>query len=547
MAMHRRDFLKRTAAMGGLGMLGTLGELSSVRSALAATPAFSDYKAMVCIFLYGGNDAFNMLIPYAGATGKGYADYASVRGDLAVDDRDLDLSTVASGGRDLNRGALGPGSANPYNLDLGQRSAYTRGLYPLTSKGIGLAVNGLMPELAQLIMDDRLSIVANTGTLVEPVSRGDIVAATAELPEFLFSHSNQQTELQTGQADKLGQTGWAGRIADAWQGINGGNPLGLNISYHGGNIMMVGRNDSPLVLNTGAPPYIGYLRTGTSSGHDDRRALYKALAGAQGSTGRLDFNSANTPETADYFKNLYNRLLLKSLSTFDYLNDSWGAGQIDLITPDSYGQALFSIPDHEQLGFSRNINGGLIKQLESVTRMIHMGASGLLGPNYNRQIFLVKFGGFDTHSSQAENHPLLLRELSLALWKFHKAMEELGYAKQVTTFTMSDFGRSLTRNDDGTDHAWGSSQLVMGGIGDRSTGSLDGGKLFGALPDLRLGGEDDHGEMGRFIPSTAQDQVNATIARWFGVDDTLMRSLFPNLVNFQQGTDFESAYTGLFI
>ncbi|MCU7932882.1 MAG: DUF1501 domain-containing protein [Candidatus Thiodiazotropha sp. (ex Codakia rugifera)] len=152
-----------------------------------------------------------------------------------------------------------------------------------------------------------------------------------------------------------------------------------------------------------------------------------------------------------------------------------------------------------------------------------------------------------THSNQAITHPLLLRELSLGLWEFQKSMEELGYAKQVTTFTLSDFGRTLSQNGDGTDHAWGSHQLVMGGLGDGSAASLDGGKLFGTLPHLHLGGDDDFSDKGRIIPTMAQDQVNASIARWFGVDDDLMQSLFPNLVYFQTNGNFESAYVDLFV
>ncbi|MES9945660.1 MAG: DUF1501 domain-containing protein [Candidatus Thiodiazotropha sp.] len=545
--MKRRDFLKRTTAMGGLSLLGPLGQLAYTRPCQAAAPAFSDYKALVCVFLYGGNDPFNMLIPYASAPGRGYTDYASVRGSLAVADTDLGLSSVTSGNTNLNQGSLGPGSANPYNLNQHHSSAYTRGLYPLTAKGIDLAVNGIMPELAQLIHDDRVSIVANTGTLVEPVSRADIHAGSAELPKFLFAHDHQQRELQTGRADDLGNIGWAGRIADAWNDINNSNPIGLNLSYLNSALMLVGRNSSPLVLKTDSPPSIGHLRTGVSNSRDDRRGVFNALSGVQSNTGRLDFTAANTPTTNDYFKDLYNRLLRKSVSTFDYLESSWQATQIDFASTDSYGQALFSIPTNEQLGFSSNIKGTLIEQLESVTKMIHMGASGVLGPGYNRQIFLVRMDGFDTHASQAQNHPLLLRELSIGLWKFQKALEELGYAQQVTTFSMSDFGRTLTNNGDGTDHAWASNQLVMGGVGNHAAGSLDGGKLFGTLPDLRLGGVDDYADKGRYIPTTAQDQVNAAIARWFGVDDSLMRSLFPNLVNFQTGADFDSAYADLFV
>jgi uncharacterized protein (DUF1501 family) len=547
MVMHRRDFLKRATALGGLGLLGPLGQLSYPKSCQAAAPNFSDYKALVCIFLYGGNDALNMLIPYGSTPGRGYSDYATVRGNLAVADNDLGLSSVTSNNTNLNQGNLGTGSANPYNVNQNHTTAYKRGLYPLTGKGIDLAVNGVMPELAQLIVDDRVSLIANCGTLVEPTSRADITAGIAKRPKFLFAHNHQQQELQTGRADDLYYTGWAGRIADAWSGINNANPLGLNLAYFNVDHMVVGRNSSPLVMKADNPPNVDHLRSGVNNDRDDRRALFYALAGVEGNTGRLNFNGLNTPTTGDYFKDHYNHLLRKSLSTFENLDATWQTTQLDFSTTDSYGQDLFSIPTNAQLGFSSNIGGQLIRQLESVTKMIHMGSSGLLGPGYNRQIFLVQMNGFDNHASQAQVHPRLLRELSLGLWKFQQAMEELGYAQQVTTFTMSDFGRTLTRNEDGTDHAWASNQLVMGGVGDHSTGSLDGGKLFGTPPDLQLGGPDDYSEKGRYIPTTAQDQVNAAIARWFGVDDSLMRTLFPNLVNFQSGSDYDSAFTKLFV
>jgi uncharacterized protein (DUF1501 family) len=547
MVMHRRDFLKRATALGGLGLLGPLGQLSYPRSCQAAAPDFSDYKALVCIFLYGGNDSFNMLVPYGSAAGRRYSDYAAVRGNLAVADNNLALSSVTSGNTNLNRGSLGTGSANPYNVNQSHSSAYTRGLYPLTGKGIDLAVNGLMPELAQLIVDNRVSIIANCGTLVEPVSNASITAGGVKLPKFLFAHNHQQQELQTGRADDLDYIGWAGRIADAWNGINNSNPLGLNLAYFSKDYMMIGQNSSPVVLKADAPPNVDHLRLGVNDHRDDRRALFNALAGIEGNSGRLDFNRHNTPTTGDYFKDHYNRLLLKSVSTFENLDSSWQTVHLTFSTTDPYGEDLFSIPSRDQLGFSSNIKGRLIGQLESVTKMIHMGASGLLGPGYNRQIFLVQMNGFDNHASQAQDHPLLLRELSLGLWKFQQAMEELGYAQQVTTFTMSDFGRTLTNNGDGTDHAWASNQLVMGGTGDHSAGNLDGGKLFGTLPDLQLGGTDDYGEKGRYIPTIAQEQVNAAVARWFGVNDSLMRRLFPNLVNFQSGSEYDSAYMDLFV
>jgi uncharacterized protein (DUF1501 family) len=546
MAMQRRDFVKALAGLGGINTLGAAGSLFLPAHAVAAAPDFGDYKALVCIFLYGGNDTFNMLVPAGTDAHKGYDPYAEIRGQLAVTNENLGLNQIASNGGDLNQGRLGDGSGNPYNVNLNQRSAYTRGIYSLSSKGIDLGVNAVMPELAQLIIDDRVSILANSGTLVRPVTRAEIKAGNAELPLYLFAHNHQQRALQTGQADNLGSIGWAGKIADHWINSNQDNPLGLNISYAGMNNMLTGIRTSPLVLKAGQPPDIKHLREGDGNVSEDRRALFKALAGIEGSTTRLEFGANRTASTSDPFKALYNHMLIRSLSSFDQLTQNWNAIETNYSTPGPYGEALFEIPTAQQLGFSSSLDGQLIAQLEAVAKMIHITASGNLGADYNRQIFFVRSGGYDTHANQASHHPLRLRELSLALWKFQKAMEELGHADKVTSFTMSDFGRTLTSNGDGTDHAWGAHQLVMGGYGTGTAGLLDGGKLIGKLPSLQLEGDDSISDKGRFIPSLSQDQVNAALTNWFGVDQEFMPSLFPNLTHFQTTDNIESAYAPLF-
>ena len=172
--------------------------------------------------------------------------------------------------------------------------------------------------------------------------------------------------------------------------------------------------------------------------------------------------------------------------------------------------------------------------MQSVAKMIDIGAKNAFttGKQHNRQIFMVKLGGFDTHADQIPKHPLLLRELSLAIGKFQTALEELGHANKVTTFTMSDFSRTVSNNGDGTDHGWGAHHLVIGGAGSDNGGHLRGGQMIGSLPDMTLDGADDYSAKGRIIPTLAQDQLNATLCRWFGVDDVLMPKVFPNLANF---------------
>ncbi|MCG7990335.1 MAG: DUF1501 domain-containing protein [Candidatus Thiodiazotropha lotti] len=543
MAMHRREFLKSLAS---LGCIGSVGSLAIPRQATAAAPDFNDYKALVCIFLYGGNDAFNMLIPTSTDANKGYEPYADARGNLAVNNTDLGIAQVTTNSGNLNQGVLGAGQQNPYNQNLNQSTAYTRGIYPLSGKGIDLGVNGVMPELAQLIIDNRTSILANSGTLVRPVTRDEIIDNSAELPVYLFAHNHQQRILQTGQANNLNDIGWAGKIADQWHNINQNSPLGLNISYAGNDRMLIGNSSSPLVLNPGNVPKIHHL-SGDSNTNTDRRALFNALAGIEGSTTRLDFGADRTDSVSDPFRTLYNNKEINAVATFDQLKQSWDSLDINYATTGSYGEALFDIPTAQQIGFSQSIRGNLIRQLEAVAKMIHLGASGNLGAEFNRQIFFVELGGFDTHATQASQHPLLLRELSLGLWKFQKAMEELGYADSVTSFTMSDFGRTLSFNGDGTDHAWGSHQLVMGGYGSGESGTLRGGAMIGDLPEMLLSGNDDYSNKGRMIPTLSQDQVNAPLTQWFGVDQSQIPTLFPNIRNFQTGGGIETAFAPIFV
>lgn len=539
---QRRDFLKQLLAGSATGALGSIGQLALMREATAAVPAFGDYKAMVCVFMYGGNDSFNMLIPTGADSKTGYSAYAASRGDLSVANNPLNLA----------EGSLGIGSANPYYSNGASDEAYLKGLYPLArSNGFELGVNGVMPELARLIQSNKASVLANIGNLVQPVTKSQVIDETANLPLFLFAHNHQQRALQTGQGDNLDDIGWAGKIADNWSGVNSGSPLGLNISYAGNDRMLIGSNSSPLVLSTGDLPRVYDMQKDAYHSHDDRRSLFKALAGIsnESPTGYVNFDASRTHKNTDPFENLFSSASTKSQNVFDLLDSAWNEHSYSYTSKDSYGNELFSIPSAEDLGFSDPLKGNFIQQLESVAKMIDMGVRDTFKTGgYNRQIFMVSLGSFDTHSDQASQHPLLLRELSLGLSKFQTAMEELGHEKKVTTFSMSDFGRTLGNNGDGTDHGWGGHHFVMGGDGNASAGSLKGGQMLGNLPDVRIDGDDDYSDKGRIIPTTSQDQLNATLCRWFGVEDALMPTLFPNLQNFEVVSgDADSAYlNGLF-
>ncbi len=498
----RREFLR----LGRNAALSLTGMSLLPRSVFASSsPAFTDYKALVCVFLNGGCDSVNMVLPTAPSGGAGYDMYAGIRGidnpdiSLAVNNIDLSAGLRSTGN------LLGAGWSNPYYKNATRTDAYLKGMYHIGgTKPFG--INGMMPELAQLINNQTAAIIANAGTLVRPVTRDEIRAGTADLPSFLFSHNSQQTLNQTGEADNLNAAGWAGRLFDNWQQVNNDHLLGMNIAYSRGRLP-IGRETTPLRLSTGSPPTYKNL-TGDKEQTLARRQLYLDMSGL----------SMQSP-----FKDLYNRMQLRSFQLTDVLAEAWEstASTFDGLTG-SYGQPLFSVPEQTVLGIDDDISGGLIRQLEAVARMIAYSQSQT---DIKRQIFFVQQGGYDTHGAQRFNHPLLLRELSLALWDFQQAMTFLSLNDHVTTYNLSDFGRTVTNNSDGTGHAWGGHYLVTGG-------SVNGGELYGDLPDLTLGGTYDHGSKGRLIPQVATDQIQATLARWFGVDDTLMPTIFPNIDNF---------------
>ncbi len=546
MNMNRREFLHKMGKYGTAASLVSLGQLTMLQRAMAQTaPSFDDYKAMVCIFLFGGNDAYNMFVPIGTSGNNSHSVYQGIRGNLAVNNIDLGLATIA-GGNNLNNGNLSTGTGNPYNVDETVASAYLRGIYDMSASGQDYGVNGIMPELAQLLTDNKATAILNSGTLVNPINKTEFENSSVATPLFLFAHNHQQRQLQIGHAGTLNDIGWLGRIADNWQGVNNNSPIGLGISINGNDRMMIGDNGGPLVISPGNVPDYNNLTVSSDDNEQDRRAIYQAINGLTNSTDSLTFNASNTFIPSDPFISLLNNSNISAFQASDALSSAFNNNNPTYTSTDPYGNPLFSVPTGTQLGFGDDdIRGSLIAQLETVAQLIFLGSSGLLGNNYNRQAFFVQLGGFDNHANQVQDHPLLLRELSLGLWSFQKAMQDLNLANNVTTFTMSDFGRTLSNNGDGTDHAWGSHQIVMGGDGNRTSGNLNGG-VFGSYPDLNLGSDSDVSTRGRFIPTLAQEQTSAAIANWFGVSESIQQITFPNLSNFQSGTGLSSAYLNLF-
>ncbi len=513
--MDRRKFLKMGLTAGAAGVVGTVVPFPMIREALAVNPGFGTYKATVCILLHGGNDALNMLVPTSATPGSGYATYQGLRAGagLAVNNVDLNLATAFAGAGSLASGANSAYYAAADANGTALQNSYRKGVYDLSaSKGIPLGVNGMMPELARLITDNKASVIANAGTLVEPINRNEYINKLKRKPLFLFAHNHQRRAIETGIGDNLSTEGWAGRIADDWGDVNFNASFGLNYSYSGSGRLQMGALTGPMQLKSGAPTAFTGMDI-TKPGDVNRRAAFSAL-----------INQAAGP-----FMSLYSRMVNDSMGAIDQLGANWPATSSFSAVADSYGAPLFTVPDKLTTGLGNNLSSGLIRQLESVAEMINIGRNTL---GLKRQFFVVQLGGFDNHSDQASKHPLLLRQLSIALYDFQMAMESLGIANEVTSFTVSDFGRTSTANSSGTDHAWGSHQLVMGGDGTALSPLIGGGTMIGTLPDLTPGGPDDATTNGRMIPTVATDQYAASIARWFGVNDQLMPTVFPNLANF---------------
>lgn len=506
--MNRRHFLKHLLSGSSALAVGGVAQLGMIRNALANQGTqFNDYKALVCVMLLGGNDGVNMFVPLGTGNRYQYDAYATAREDLAVADNKLAINDFYTGQSLSN---------NPYSVT-SDLDAYRRAVLTSSQLGSDIGINSVMPEIAKMVEDSQMTLVANSGNLITPLTVEEYKSKSAAKPPFLFAHNHQQRAMFTGWGDNLKAQGWAGRLADNWlnAGVNQSSPLGMNISYSGTSRLLNGNHSKSLVLPTGSMP----SHWGLDVGNQRRSVLDQLLLSSR----------------EDYFMKLAQNQISNSITNLENLRSLWdNAGDPFNTATDSYGGALFSTPGGGEAEIA--FNTGLMRQLEAVAKMIHIGHSN---PQLNtqRQIFYVTLGGFDTHASQVTKHPALLRGLSLAMDKFNRAMQHLNLGNQVTTFTMSDFGRTVRTNGDGTDHAWGSHSMVMGGAAS--------GGLVGQLPDIALGGADDVSGKGRLLPSLAQDQVNATLARWFGVEDELIKELFPNIENFTTNNDFNSAFVTL--
>jgi uncharacterized protein (DUF1501 family) len=442
MPSSRRDFLRRSlcAGIGAAGASSLIGDLTHVA---ALTPQSSDYKALVCVFLFGGNDASNTLVPYSQTD---YTAYARARGNLA-----------------LARDTLLP-------------------VTPLTRDGRDFALHASLTEMQALFAQRKLAIVSNVGPLLAPTTRQQYLNESVPLPPQLFSHNDQQVHWQTSRPDEIAKTGWGGRMADAVNALNTNAQISMSVSLTGSNIYQVGGQVLPYMISSGGAPSLWYYNEAWGN---PETLVTKSM---------LEAPYANVMERS--YRDTFKRALDNSIR----LN------------------AVLSSAPRLTTVFSDRIN--LSKQLSMVAKLISV--RGQLG--LKRQIFFCSADGYDTHGDQITPHANLLRELSQSLNSFYQATVELGVASQVTTFTASDFGRTYKSNGKGSDHGWGGHQLVLGG-------AVKGGEIYGRVPVLQIDGPDDSGD-GRWIPTIAVDEYSATLARWFGVGQSDLPAVLPNIGRF---------------
>jgi uncharacterized protein (DUF1501 family) len=506
--MKRRDFVK-------LGLAGSVPLLFPSVLSSDDESSNDDYKAIIILYLNGGNDGVNTFIPSASGDDEyGYSAYQKSRSGLAV--ANVDLSEKLNNSvQDDGRVLFESGDSNIY-INSGDRvTDYTSSGFYIHNQGYSgdlnfngqIATHAFMPELAHYVNKGEVAIIQNVGNLIEPTTRQDIHDKKANLPLFLMAHDHQGTITATSNGKNLRELGLFGRLADEWQSINGNSVYGMNVSL---------TSNRPRIL-------YGYKTVPSVFSRQGIKKMITALNDWR--YGRLYDMTAY--ERSDPYKRYFNKIHRHSIELVDIVTHEWS--DYDSIyegITDSYGNPISvkNRTNDEVAGFAHAGVGDWEAFLLNAAKLIKIG----IDKGLKRQVFYVSlsFSGFDTHAEQSRVHGINLRRISLAVDKLQRVLEQHNLSKKVTTVITSEFGRSVGANGDGSDHAWGSNLFAIGG-------AVKGG-LYGKRPSMVLGGEDDMNNKGRLIPTTSMNQFYNTLLKWFDVDEDLRNRLLPELKNFEE-------------
>jgi uncharacterized protein (DUF1501 family) len=485
----RRAFLKRA---GQLAASGTALPLAMNLAAVGEAAAFNnpgDYKALVCVFLYGANDHVNTVVTYDAPS---YAQYLAIRGAFS-----------ATGGLALPQADLVPTLLSPT-------------VVPVDALGVSrqFAFNPAMSRLASLFNTGKVAVQLNVGPLLAPLTRDQYNSTDLKAyprPPQLFSHNDQQSIWQSSSPEGA-KMGWGGNIGDLALASNATSTFTC-INASGNAVFLSGDQAQQYQVSTGGAVRINAAYVSPAN---VANSTYGSTAVTNALRGLIQQSRTHKLE------NEYNRVAARSIG--------------------SEGVITAALSSTTATTFAFPAGNSLADQLKMVARLI--SARSALGAQ--RQVFLVSLGGFDTHDFLARDHggfrdasnaiiPGLMGKVSDAMAAFYDATVAMGIADKVTTFTASDFGRTLASNGDGSDHGWGSHHLVVGG-------AVKGQRLYGVAPpisvsDAKVGNayrpeNQWHVGQGRLLPTTAVAQFGATLARWFGVAESEMTGVFPNIGRF---------------
>ncbi|MCW1884350.1 DUF1501 domain-containing protein [Luteolibacter flavescens] len=469
--MNRRKFLGEAscAAIGSTSVLSTLLNLTMANHAAAQGGFGTQRKTLVCVFMSGGCDTFNLLIP----RGAGYGEYAAARSNLAIPEAQL---------RTLN------------GTNFGLHPSCTRLAEMFNGTGTGVMAG-----------KKRVSMLANVGSLIEPIpNKAAYLNGSVSIPKALFSHRDQIEQWQTSVPQGMQVlSGWGGRAADVIHSTynteqTGGFYMPMNYSVAGNSAFQIGQSEGQFVITGG-----GALAFSGSTGDSAVLKAKKQII-EQTVSGPLEEHYSNL------FHRTHGRITANSMARGQEFQQNFSSpGTLN-------GQNVNTVVANAPFP-----NHWISSQFRAAVKTIAIRQQLKL----MRQTMFIDFGGWDHHAELLQNHGSMLAVLDGALYAFQYCLETLGLANDVITFTASDFGRTLRSNGQGTDHAWSSNQIVMGG-------PVAGGQVRGSFPSLVIEGADDIGRGGRIFPKLSADEYFCELLRWFGVTAGDMDMVLPNIGNF---------------